>query len=318
MTFLAAAAKPRLAASVLASVSTVILLSQFASDTLSTEISGEWSSNYELNRNETSLPKWVVGGPQYFAREMKIGSRGLTDKVNFRHLFQYIYQPSLARLVQEKLDTPSPKLRLMEIGLGCAPSGGMISGRPGGSAFGWRHLFNQIPDLEFELHIFEFDENCLTKWHNENPWVANKVYAGDASSEKDLDRAYAESGGEPFDVIIDDASHINWHQIKTLDIMLPRVAVGGIFVMEDIQSACHGWTANMGASLGEDVGGSTDCMITTDGKETILAHIMEYQRVLVGQRDPYFKEKKSKLYDVTRIEIHTNSALLSKEVEVGI
>ena len=63
---------------------------------------------------------------------------------------------------------------------------------------------------------------------------------------------------------------------------------------------------------------STDCMKTTDGKETILAHIMEYQRVLVGQRDPYFKEKKSKLYDVTRIEIHTNSALLSKEVEVGI
>ena len=196
MDFLAVAVKSRLVASVIASICTVILLSQFASDTLRTEISCGWTSTYESNRNETSLPKWVTGGPQDFAHEMKIGSRGLTDKVNSRHVFQYIYQPSLARLVRDKLSTPSPKLRLMEIGLGCAPSGGMIKGRPGGSAFAWRHLFNQIPEIEFELHIFEYDEKCLTKWHNENPWVANKVHAGDASSEKDLGRAYADSGGK--------------------------------------------------------------------------------------------------------------------------
>jgi len=32
----------------------------------------------------------------------------------------------------------------------------------------------------------------------------------------------------------DDASHINWHQIKTLDIMLSKVAEGGFYVVEDI------------------------------------------------------------------------------------
>ena len=118
----------------------------------------------------------------------------------------------------------------------------MIRNSPGGSAFGWRHLFNQIKEIDFELFMFEFDEKCAKKWYQNNFDIATGVIVADASSEKDLQRAYEEAGGEPFDVIIDDASHINWHQIKTLDFMLPKVNPGGFFVMEDIQSACHGWT----------------------------------------------------------------------------
>jgi len=70
----------------------------------------------------------------------------------------------------------------------------------------------------------------------------------------------------------------------------------------------------MGPHMGEDVGGSGNCMTTTDGNETILAHLMEYQRVLVGQRDAYFKDKLGFLNGVRKVEIHWNSALLSKEV----
>jgi len=197
-------------------------------------------------RNESSapLPKWVTGTPHDFALEMKKGSKGLTDKVNHRHLFQYIYQPNLARLVVDKMSSSSRKIRMLEIGFGCAPSGGMIGGQPGGSAFGWRYLFDQVVDIEFELYVFELDEKCVTNWYERNPAIAKQVFAGDASSGEDLNRAYEEFGGSPFDVIIDDASHINWHQIKTLDTMLPRVDVGSFFVMEDIQSACHGWTVS--------------------------------------------------------------------------
>jgi len=56
-------------------------------------------------------------------------------------------------------------------------------------------------------------------------------------------------------------------------------------------------------------------MATTDGKETILAHLMEYQRCLIGQRDRICKPEF--LSGVNSIEIHKNSALLSKEEQVG-
>jgi len=121
----------------------------------------------------------------------------------------------------------------------------MIRRIPGGSALGWRYLFNQVDGVEFELHVFEFDKDCALKWHENNPNIASMVHTGDASSEEDLNRAYQEAGGQPFDVIIDDASHINWHQIKTLDVMLPKVAVGGVFIVEDIQSSCRGWAVRV-------------------------------------------------------------------------
>lgn len=267
----------------------------------------------------TSLPKWITGTPWDFGSQMIMGSKGLTDKVDRRHLFQYIYQPNLVRLIRQKLSSSSSsnKVRMLEIGLGCSPEGGMIHGTPGGSALGWRHLFDQIEGLDFEMHVFEFDKECILKWDKENPNIASKVHVGDASSDEDLSRAYQESGGEPFDVIIDDASHINWHQIKTLDFMLSKVAQDGFYVVEDIGSSCFGWGSNMGTHYGEDVGGTDGCMTTQDGKDTILAHIMEYQRHLVGQWFG-FKDKNEFLNGVTKIELHMNSVLLSKEVEEAI
>lgn len=242
----------RLVAPVIASVATVFFIS-FASSLVGTPpTDGDPSGNVVIDSG--ALPKWVTGHQQDFAVEMIKGSGGLTDKVNHRHLFQYIYQPSLSRLVREKLSSSDPvkTIRLLEFGLGCHPSGGMINGKPGGSAFGWRHLFGPIGDVAFELYIFEFDEACAKKWLAENPHTVDKLLIGDASSEADLQRAYDEAGGKPFDVVIDDASHINWHQIKTLDVMLPRVAAGGFYVVEDIQGSCHGYRANMGSYVGEE------------------------------------------------------------------
>jgi hypothetical protein len=190
-------------------------------------------------------PKWVAGTPDDFASEMSKGSKGLTDKCDVNHSFQFMYQPRLARLIKDKRLSSSNKIRMLEFGLGCAPgSGGMISGQPGGSAFGWRHLFNQVPGIEFELYSFEYDKNCAEKWAREHPGIANKVHVGDASSEADLHRAYQDSGGQPFDIIVDDASHINWHQIKTLDTMLPYLAKGGAYFVEDTHSSCLAWSVS--------------------------------------------------------------------------
>ena len=52
---------------------------------------------------EAALPGWVRGGPAEFASEVRAGSKGLTDKVNGMHLFQFAYHPNLARMVRRKL-----------------------------------------------------------------------------------------------------------------------------------------------------------------------------------------------------------------------
>ena len=42
--------------------------------------------------------------------------------------------------------------------------------------------------------------------------------------------------GEP-DIIIDDGSHLNEHVIKTFQILFPKLKNGGIYVIEDTQTA---------------------------------------------------------------------------------
>ncbi|MCM2563771.1 class I SAM-dependent methyltransferase [Lutimaribacter sp. EGI FJ00015] len=39
----------------------------------------------------------------------------------------------------------------------------------------------------------------------------------------------------PFDIIVDDGSHVNAHQIKSFELLWPHIADGGVYVVED----CH-------------------------------------------------------------------------------
>ncbi len=41
----------------------------------------------------------------------------------------------------------------------------------------------------------------------------------------------------PFDVIIDDGSHVNRHVINTFETLFPTLADGGLYVVEDLQTA---------------------------------------------------------------------------------
>ena len=59
----------------------------------------------------------------------------------------------------------------------------------------------------------KFDAACATNWNEKNPNVAH-IHTGDASSEDDLARVVAETGSShDFDVIMDDASHINRYRV---------------------------------------------------------------------------------------------------------
>ena len=60
------------------------------------------------------------------------------------------------------------------------------------------------------------------------------IYAIDQSSATDLARLTAEEG--PFDVIVDDGSHLNAHQIFTFSKLFDAVTEGGLYIIEDVQT----------------------------------------------------------------------------------
>lgn len=263
------------------------------------------------------LPSWVTdGNPETMAKAFEIGSEELSDKYDDGHRFFYAYQPYMAKMVLRKLgikpngeryrtNKSKPKFKMLEIGLGCHPKGGMKRGLPGGSALGWRSLFRNMTDLiELDLHVMEYDEACALKWASSHKDIAH-VHTGDASSELDLARVVNETGSShDFDLIIDDASHINWHMIKTLEVMIHQIQMGGIYVTEDIWSSCKSWRANLGTNLGEATGGSRGCMTTKTGGPTFFAKVIEWQKELLVKRVPFV--------DVNHIDFHGQIVVFEK------
>lgn len=43
--------------------------------------------------------------------------------------------------------------------------------------------------------------------------------------------------GRPIDILIDDGSHINFHQLKTFSALFPAIAEDGIYLCEDVQTS---------------------------------------------------------------------------------
>lgn len=256
---------------------------------------------------ENKLPPWTKERTSILlAEQMMVGSKGLTDKTT-AHDYQHMYHRYLAPLAKRTCleDQTTNVIRILEIGLGCHVSGGMIRGTPGGSALAWRHLFPSSA-FELDLHLIEFDEDCAVKWADAHKDDAH-VHVGDASNREDLERVLQESGGGPFDVIIDDGSHINSHQIFAMEFLIEHVAPGGIYVVEDIHAACLNWNANTGTVVtNQRVGGTPDCMVTTDGQPTILSVLLDGQRKLALRRQPY--------PGVNHIDICMEAAVLQKVI----
>ncbi len=67
----------------------------------------------------------------------------------------------------------------------------------------------------------------------------------DQSDFRSLQNMQIQFGPEPFDVIIDDGSHIPEHQWFTAGHLLPRLAPGGIYIVEDV------WNNSDGRSLAQ-------------------------------------------------------------------
>jgi len=259
----------------------------------------------------SKLPEWVRTNSAFdiFAAEMVKGSKGLSDKTQIQHKYQYMYQRYMAGFAQRVCEKKrSNKIRILEIGLGCSPRGGMVQNTPGGSAHGWRYLF-PTPAFDLDLHVMEFDGECGKKWEKENPGIAI-VHHGDSSNPESLKKVVEEAGGEKFDFIIDDGSHLNSHQITALDTLIPYVAKGGTFIIEDAFSSCTGWVANTGkVKTGLKVAGTPGCLQTKTGEPTILQHVLDWQKIVIMQKEPS--------PDVKSIDINLGAIAIHKPLDAG-
>lgn len=220
-----------------------------------------------------------------FKRFVRLASNE-TDKVTV-HSFQHVYFKYLRRLLRGKCVRGAPeqrRVRVLEVGLGC----GMRQG-PGGGVRMWRALFRA---LDLELHVMEFAEDCARRWAGEHPGLVRdpevRLHYGNQGSGEDLRRVAREAGNGTFDLVIDDGSHLNEHMHLTLVTLFPLVAPGGVYVLEDLMSACKRWPVNWGGAevpRGEKawVDGTADCMRTGDGNATMMARILAWQTDLGGR-----------------------------------
>ncbi|MGO4622650.1 trans-aconitate 2-methyltransferase [Ensifer sp. 2YAB10] len=138
----------------------------------------------------------------------EIGLKNGTDKASDRNDFLRRYEPFLEKQRDRKI-------KLLEIGV-----------LEGTSIRTWRDYFS-------EGEIIGADINPeVTRYTGER--ISIEII--DQGKPADLDRLVFKG---PYDVIIDDGSHLWEHQILTLRKLLPALKPGGIFIIEDLDTS-HG------------------------------------------------------------------------------
>ena len=137
----------------------------------------------------------------------QLGTKYGTDKASRGHDYLSLYE----RFLSAFRHTASS---ILEVGV-----------YNGGSLPVWRDYFPNahIIGLDIDSDALRFSGDRVT------------VEMGDQSSIVDLTRIAVKYG--PFDLILDDGSHIWDHQLTTLRTMLPHVKLGGYYILEDIDTS---------------------------------------------------------------------------------
>jgi hypothetical protein len=188
-----------------------------------------------------------------------------TDKTTW-HTYETMYWAALNRVLSHSNSPP----RMFEIGLGCFMQFG-----PGGSARLWKKLFPHGV-----IHMFEYSRECGEEWERANPSVAT-VHYGDQGNPSDLRAAVGEL--LPFDLIVDDGSHMGSHQLISLKTLWPSVRPGGVYIVEDVHGSCTSWKV---PGQTYETGGREDCMHEENGSDTFFAYVVKnWLPVLVRSRD---------------------------------
>jgi len=142
------------------------------------------------------------------------------NKIGDRHGYTFLYELLFHGL------RPHP-ISLLEIGLAV---GGPEVGGPvdrtvqSPSVQMWLEYFPHAAIYGFDICDFSHMEERHPRFH---------FIRGDCDSIPDLQRLAHSS--PRFDVVLDDASHASVHQQNAFRILFPRVAPGGLYIIEDLQ-----------------------------------------------------------------------------------
>ena len=111
----------------------------------------------------------------------------------------------------------------------------------GGSILAWRDFFQNAT-----IYGFDIRNAALETIRKQPRIVAMKVDQGDFD-----DLAKIAACG-PFDVGIEDGSHIWAHQIRTFEQLWPAIAPGGLYIIEDTVTSYHNWIHTEGKTRESD------------------------------------------------------------------
>ena len=138
----------------------------------------------------------------------------------------HFYTPVYHKLFAHLRERP---LRLLEIGVG-----GYEYKKVGGNSLAmWADYFPhaQITGVDIAEKELSLDPRI-------------KVLRGSQDDAVFLGKVCEEHG--PFDIVIDDGSHIPKHVVASFGILFPKLADGGIYAIEDVQTA---FWPNFGGSI---------------------------------------------------------------------
>lgn len=166
-----------------------------------------WSWYWRLKRMRE---EWRT----FFAPDTLTGFASIykTDKWG-KHRYTDIYAQWLSPLRYKPI-------RLLEIGVG----GVAKTDRGGNSLRMWKRYFpfGRMTGIDI------YDKSRLAE-----PRI--HLYQGDQSDESFLREINSKEG--PFDIIIDDGSHMQSHVIKSFEVLFPLLKSGGIYIIEDTQTS---------------------------------------------------------------------------------
>lgn len=245
---------------------------------LRTTTSGSIPGPSELSDGFQAISAVVAGCGHRRPDLNLLASHYRTDKWGGLHWFTPLYERHLG----EFRDRP---VRILEIGVG----GYNFDGGGGESLKMWKRYFHR--GLVFGMDVF--DKSFLDQ---------QRLCTVRADQSKPEELAAVDDKYGPFDIIIDDGSHINGHVRTSLETLFPRLRSGGVYVIEDL------WT-----TYAPGFGGQAQCPAAPGTTVSLLKNLLEgvqhEEQPHAGSYEPSYLER-----NLVGLHIYHNIAFLEKGV----